>query len=220
MDGYVFLPGRTVIARTNLSEDFSAFTQSWDDLPVDPYLGGSAPYRYRRHARMRLDECGSLSVQPADDYLQSPEHNRLFGGVARRFAPVIWDDTASSVIGGLAHFGVTEILGLSGPVLINAHQIRIVGGAGFAGKPVPEGRHRDGFQYISIHLIGRDVDGGGETTLVADADGSHFRMTFTEPLDTVYLDDRAFTHDTSPIEGHDRMVRRDVLLMSFERPGG
>jgi len=34
---------------------------------------------------------------------------------------------------------------------------------------------------------------------------------------TIYVDDRRFTHDTTPIVGNGRTVRRDVLLMSYER---
>lgn len=42
-------------------------------------------------------------------------------------------------------------------------------------------------------------------------------MTLAEPMDAVYVDDRQFTHDTTPIVGHGRVIRRDVLLLSFEQ---
>lgn len=220
MDGCVFLAGRFLLARTGVEADLSAFAESWNGLPPDPYLTGAKPYRFRRHSRLLIDGAGVLSVLPTGDYLQASAHNPLFGGVSRRFAPMTWNDAAMRVVGALARTGVADVLGLLGPTLVNVHQIRILGGAGYAGKPVPEGRHRDGFDYISIHLIERDLDGGGVTTVVADADGSQKTMTLVEPMDSLYCDDRAFTHDTSPIEGHDRTVRRDVLLMSFERADG
>ncbi len=217
MDGCVFLAGHTVLAMTGVESDLTSFAGTWDSLPPDPYVEADTPYRFRRHGRLLIDGAGDVSVLPTGDYLQDPAHNPLFGGLSRRFAPVVWDDTGTRVLGALARTGVTRVLGLPGPVLINVHQIRILGGAGHAGTPVPEGRHRDGFDFISIHLIERDVDGGGVTTVVADADGSSTVMTLTEPLDSLFLDDRAYVHDTSPIEGDDRTVRRDVLLMSFER---
>lgn len=215
MDGWRFLPGHAMLALTDVKADLPAFADTWDDLPPDPYVPEPVPYRFRRHGRLLIDD-GRLSVLETGDYLQASEHNPLFGGVSRRFAPLIWDGTATRLLGAVARTGRDTVLALSGPTLVNVHQIRIVGGAGRAGTPVPEGRHRDGFDYISIHLIDRDVDGGGVTTVTADADGTATTMTLAEPMDSLYLDDRVFTHDTSPIEGRHRTVRRDVLLMSFE----
>jgi hypothetical protein len=218
--GLIFLRGEEVQSMMNAADAFTTFANSWNTMRPDPYLGDDPPFRFRRHTRCVLGPGPGLTVLPHDDYLQSAEHNPLFGGISRRFDPIVWDDAATLFLTELARLGVTEILRIPGPVLINMHQIRIVGGKGEAGTPVPEGPHRDGYDFISIHLVGRDVDGGGETTVTADEDGIRTTLTLAGPLDSVYLDDRAYTHYTTPIRGEGRAVHRDVLLMSFEQADG
>jgi hypothetical protein len=208
-----------MIEMTKTAVDLPAFAAQWNELPADPYLTDGKPFRFRRHAQVVFDaDTGELTILPPADYLQAAANNSLFGGVPRRFAPVEWTPATSRLITLLVRASVGRVLRLPGRSLINLHQVRIVGGPRHAGTPVPEGRHRDGFDFISIHLVGRDVDGGGETTLVSD-DGCTATVTLAEPMDAVYIDDRRFSHDTTPIVGEGRQVRRDVLLMSFEQSG-
>jgi hypothetical protein len=215
--GYRFFAGPDMLATTDPAGDFAAFAAQWDELPADPYLTDSKPFRFRRHAQVVFDaDAGELTILPSAAYLQAAANNSLFGGVRRRFAPVEWTAANRRLLTSLVHMSVARILRLPGRSLINLHQVRIVGGPHHAGTPVPEGRHHDGFDFISVHLIGRDVDGGGDTTLVSD-DGRTATMTLAEPMDAVYVDDRRFTHDTTPIVGNGREVHRDVLLMSFEQ---
>lgn len=216
--GYQICPGAGILAAVDQDADFTEFAAQWDTLPPDPYLTGGEPFRFRRHAKVVFDaEADEMTVLPHGDYLQAAENNSLFGGISRRFAPVDWTPSASRLISALVRISVARIIGLPGRTLVNLHQVRIVGGHGHAGTPVPEGRHHDGFDFISIHLIGRDVDGGGETSLYRGDEGSAITTTLAEPMDAVYVDDRLYCHDTSPIIGADRVVRRDVLLMSYER---
>jgi hypothetical protein len=215
--GYRFVAGPDMLSAVDLAGDFTAMAAQWDGLPADPYLTGGRPFRFRRHARVLFDaHRDEMTVMPAADYLQAAANNLLFGGLPRRFAPVEWTPATRRLLTSLVRTSVAGMLRLPGQSLINLHQIRIFGGPQHAGTPVPEGRHRDGFDFISIHLIARDVDGGGETTLISD-DGHTARTTLAEAMDTIYVDDRRFSHDTTPIVGHGREVRRDVLLMSFER---
>lgn len=212
------MPGARIIAAAGIAAELPSFTAAWDDLSPDPYLKEEPPYRFRRHGRARFDPgAGSFTPLPPGEYLQAAEHNPLFGGVHRTFAPITWDGATTHVLGALVRRAPTGVLAPDGPTLINFHQIRIIGGPGYAGTPVPEGRHRDGFDVIAIHLIGRDLDGGGETTVVPDDGGEPTRLTLTDPMDAVYLDDRRFTHHTTAIESNGRPVHRDVLLTSFER---
>ena len=217
--GLWLIAGPEMLTLTDHVGDFAALAAQWDDLPADPYLTDERPFRFRRHAQLVFDaDADEVTILPPGDYLQAAENNALFGGVPRRFAPVEWAPAARRLLTSLVRASVVQVLQLPGRSLINLHQVRIVGGPHYAGTPVPEGRHRDGFDFISIHLIGRDVDGGGETTLISD-DGHTIAATLAEPMDALYADDRRFSHDTTPIVGNGRMVRRDVLLMSYERSG-
>jgi len=216
--GYCFCAASDMTAKISSFQDFADFAAQWEDLPADPYLEGE-PFRFRRHARAVFDaDSGEVTFLPPGSYLQAAENNPLFGGISRQFAPIAWTAAGTRLAGALIRVSVTDVLGLHGQTLINLHQVRIVGGPQLAGAPVPEGPHRDGFDYISIHLIGRDADGGGETSLIADG-RTAATMTLSEPLDAVYVDDRKYTHDTTPIIGRGRQVTRDVLLMSFEPAG-
>lgn len=215
--GYQFLAGNDVLTTTDSARDFADFAARWEELPADLYLTDGQPFRFRRHAQVVFDaDTDELTILPPADYLQTAADNPLFGGVRRRFAPFEWTAATRRLLASLVQISVTQVLRLPGRTLINLHQVRIVGGPDHAGTPVPEGRHRDGFDFISIHLIGRDVDGGGETTLFS-GDGLSSTMTLAEPMDAVYVDDRRLSHDTTPIVGNGRAVRRDVLLMSFEQ---
>ena len=217
--GFWLIAGPDMLAMTDRAGDFAALAAQWDDLPADPYLIGDRPFRFRRHAQVVFDaDTGEVAIRPPADYLQGAANNALFGGVPRRFAPVKWVPAPQRLLISLIYTSVAQVLRLSGRSLINLHQVRIIGGPHHAGTPVPEGRHRDGFDFISIHLIGRDVDGGGETTLVSD-NGYTATATLAEPMDAVFVDDRRFSHDTTPIVGNGRAVRRDVLLISYERLG-
>jgi hypothetical protein len=88
------------------------------------------------------------------------------------------------------------------------------------GRPSPEGVHRDGFPFISIHLIGlRDVRVGGVTHLVRPSGEPVATHRISQPLDSVYLDDAALLHVVTPIVAGTGVAHRDVLLMSY-RPAG
>jgi hypothetical protein len=209
--------GQRMRKMADVTDDFAAFAEQWNNLPPDPYLTNGNPFRFRRHARVIFDaDADAMEILPPGGYRQASENNSLFGGITRRFAPVEWTSPATRLVTALVRTSVIDVLGLPGRNLVNLHQVRIVGGPEHAGTPVPEGPHKDGFDFISIHLIDRDVDGGGETALFSE-DGNTTKLTLTERMESVYVNDRRMSHDTSSIDGHNRQVHRDVLLMSFER---
>ncbi|MFD9572819.1 2OG-Fe dioxygenase family protein [Streptomyces sp. NPDC059982] len=102
---------------------------------------------------------------------------------------------------------------------VDAHLIRVTARAGARGEPSPEGRHRDGFDYIALHHVGRANVTGGRTTLYTAEDGPPLATTtFSLPLDSLYAQDARILHDVTPVSvavpaahGH-----RDMLLMSFK----
>ena len=213
--GCSFVSGSAFLAGRLPTECWEHFSRAWEELPADPYITDREPYRFRRHARVVFDpNICTLRILPAAEYMQSAAHNRLFGGVSRQFAPMQWEKVTRQFCTALVELGSTRVLRLEKPTLVNIHQVRILGGAGRTGEPAPEGSHRDGFAYISVHLVSRDVDHGGVTS--ATEDGGNIRATATleAPLDAMYVDDRALLHYTSPIGADSRDARRDVLLLS------
>jgi hypothetical protein len=98
---------------------------------------------------------------------------------------------------------------------IGLHLVRTVAGA-TPGLPTPEGRHRDGHDYIGMHLLGRRGCAGGESVIYRDG-LPDTRLTLSEPLDSIVVIDAAVMHEVTPISalpGGDEGVR-DMLLADF-----
>lgn len=205
--------------------DWKRFSQFWEDLPLDAYMGDGGTYRRRKHSTISYELEGG-AVRPLDGggFLQSREINPLNGGVVRRFEPV---DTAlleSPVVRHLlAHFAVRVAEAAPGgepaaPVhRVNIHQHRISAAVGASGNPTPEGIHRDGVAYIVMMLVARKDVSGGANTLYDNARTPLLTRTLTNPGDYIFLDDRTCMHSASPVQvappaaqGH-----RDMFFLEF-----
>ncbi|MFX8219121.1 2OG-Fe dioxygenase family protein, partial [Acinetobacter baumannii] len=67
---------------------------------------------------------------------------------------------------------------------VEVHQFRIEATPGHAGEPTPEGRHRDGVDYVLVLLIRRDNIASGTTGIYRVEDGREVgSFTLTTPFD-------------------------------------
>lgn len=214
--GYCLLRGRDLRLGPDHPATLAELAEAWNDLPADPYLTEPHRYRFRRHARYRY-EGGKLTRQPNGPYFQSKKDNKLFGGTERTFAPVTPDAGGNPFLLELLLFNIDQLPASATGWDVNIHLVRIVGSRDVVGEPVPEGVHRDGFAYVSMHLMKRENVVGGETE-VRGEDGTHLLKGVLEhPLDSLYLDDRALLHYTSPISPADtEPAHRDMLLVSYD----
>jgi hypothetical protein len=218
-DGLAMVPGANLMAVPEIGYQFTEIAQMWANLPIDPYYTGAKPSRFRRHAQLRLDaDTGALEWLPNKGYFQSLEYNQLFGGITRHFAVIEQSDVVVTFLASLIGLASENVFNFTGTWLINVHFVRTVSDSGSITPPAPEGPHRDGYDFISLHLISRNNDRGGETVIMDQAYREVFRLELADPLDTVYMDDRKFRHDVIPISSGDRSCHRDMILMSYERP--
>ena len=102
------------------------------------------------------------------------------------------------------------------------HQIRVSPLDKDGGSPAPEGPHRDGHDYISMHFIGRTNITGGESLLYADnpnATASLPSFLMKETFDSIYLDDRKMRHEVTPIvpTQDQEIAYRDILIIDYEK---
>ncbi|MFC3126666.1 2OG-Fe dioxygenase family protein [Pseudoroseomonas globiformis] len=202
---------------------WSAFAASWDNLRPDEFMADKGRYRLRRHAVWRL-EPGDPSPRraPHQPHYQSLNNNPLNGGVQRWFAPVD-DAVAKGPALDALLCGARSVFDRLVPGAVwhvEAHQFRIQARADEAGKPTPEGMHRDGVDYVMVTLIGRENVAGGVTAIRIDGqEGEAASFTLTEPLDSVLLDDRRVWHGVTPVVPLDaaREGHRDVLVLTFRR---
>lgn len=218
-NGIVFVPGQDVMSQADIGPHFKKFAEIWSDLPADPYFKGSRPTRFRRHGQLLLDaNANTLDWLPLRGYFQSVEYNPLFGGIVRHFASIEREETTERTLYSLIKMAANSVFGIDGTWLVNVHFVRTVSDPSSSTPPAPEGPHRDGYDYIAIHLVDRDNDRGGETLILDQSNRELQRLTLGSPLDGLYMDDRRYRHHVTPIIADSRPCYRDMILMSYERP--
>ncbi len=102
---------------------------------------------------------------------------------------------------------------------VEVHQFRIEARWGEAGRPTPEGMHRDGVDYVLVLLINRRNIASGMTT-VHDSSGKDLgHFTLTDSFDAALVDDARVMHGVTPVERVDPELPafRDVLVVTFRR---
>jgi len=229
-DGFVFSP--SAVTRTCLEQfghfgDWSAFTDSWNDLALDTYLIDHGRYRRRRHAV--FDAHGTAQdpqrqiVRAAHQpHYQSKTYNQLQGGIRRWFEPIeaqIGDGPSLCTILCFCH----DLFGSMAPDVHNwraeVHQFRIEARPDEPGQPTPEGVHRDGVDYVLVLMVRRTNIAQGTTTIHARGGNLLGSFTLVEPLDAALVDDSRVHHGVTAVEAIDstQPAHRDVLVVTFKR---
>lgn len=201
--------------------DWPTFARSWDDLAIDEYMADGGRFRRRRYARFSV-AAGVTTREPHGPHFQSRDYNPVNGGVDRWFEPVTEAIAGHPVTRRLLDLCADVFTRAStGPATpawkIEMHQFRIEPSPREAGKPTPEGMHRDGVDWVFVGLVARTGVAGGITG-IGDAHGRSLgAFTLSEPLDAVFLDDHRVRHGVTPIEilVPGSPAHRDVLVLTF-----
>ena len=225
-DGYAFAHAPEMRDALRGLADWDGFASSWDRLGLDTYMADGGRYRKRRHAAFSATPGKpGLRRKPHQPHYQSRDHNALNGGIARWFEPVedaVADHPALRAI--LA--GCTQVFdGLTDPATrpaswhVELHQFRIEARAGEAGRPTPEGLHRDGVDWVLVLLVRRENIASGETTIHDLARRPLGSFTLEQPLDAAWVDDGRVYHGVTPVEPVEagRPAYRDVLVVTYRR---
>ena len=223
-EGFAFVHGaamRTLLAATGPLTDWESFAASWNTLELDTYMADGGRYRRRRHAVFAAAPGAAIERQPHQPHYQTLEYNPIHGGVARWFEPV-----ADEVAGGAT---LETVLGLCRRLFeilaggarswrIEVHQFRIEARGGEAGRPTPEGLHRDGVDYVLVLLINRRNIASGTTSIHALDGRTLGQFTLTDPLDAALVDDSRVAHGVTPVEAIEasQPAYRDVLVVTFK----
>jgi len=203
-------------------DQWPAFAESWNDLPLDGFMADGGRYRRRRFAAFAAAP-GEIARKPHQPHWQSRDYNPLNGGVQRWFEPVTDAIAEHPVTQGVIRAGLERFHPLSGspatPWHVELHQFRIEARADEAGQPTPEGAHRDGVDWVIVLLVDRrNVDSGVTDIYAPDGTGLG-SFTLTAPGDAVFLDDHRVLHGVTPIQPHDpdQPALRDVLVVTYRR---
>lgn len=171
--------------------------------------------RYRRYAQIRakrLPKRGwTVDRLPLRPYIQAKTNNRLVGGVARYFKPIIADlrPLILHTLQSISHETARDWL-------LNCHQMRVTADATADGVPVPEGPHRDGPDYVLVACVARENVSGGETQLMDSLDAPPFLSVTLRPGQAILFDDRQVYHDVSKLRStHGRKGHRDIFIIGF-----
>ena len=210
------------IAGLEIGQD-QVFLDSWNRLEEDRYMADGGRYRKRRHAVYAIQSgTEPARLMPYQPHYQTVDYNPLNGGVARYFAPILEDLHQSATLAALLEFGRRVFGQISGNQQwhIELHQFRIEARDGQAGKPTPEGVHRDGVDFVIVVMIKRvNIDSGATT--IFDLDNRLVgEFMLRETFDTVLVNDRRVYHGVTPITRLEagREAYRDVLVITFKKP--
>jgi hypothetical protein len=222
-DGYRFVPAsrmRALLEQAGLLTDWPAFAASWDDLGPDTYMADGGRYRKRRHAVFTAG-ADEIVRKPAQPHYQSRDYNPLNGGIERWFEPVSPSIGSGPTMTTVLTF-CRNLFGRLTPARawhVEVHQFRIEARPGQAGRPTPEGMHRDGVDYVLVLLVNRRNIASGMTS-VHDLTGHPLgEFTLTDPFDAALVDDARVMHGVTPVQPLDPAEPgyRDVLVVTFRR---
>ncbi len=222
--GYCFVSVqlmRSVLSNAALAA-WPNFAQSWNDLELDSYMRDEGRYRKRRHAAFNVSANGAVTTLPAQPHYQSLDYNRLNGGIARHFAPILPESTNNPLFLELLQRFAELVKPLNADVqswLAEAHQFRIEPTPDTAGLPTPEGVHRDGVDYVLVLMVARENIAAGTTTVHVAGGLEVGSFTLALPLEAVWLDDKRIFHGVTAVHARDPELPafRDVLVLTLRR---
>jgi hypothetical protein len=197
----------------NLSE----IQHTFDNIPSDPYFAGK--YRGRTQSRIHINVDGSFELKPRKPLYQNNQINSLekYGGITRHYEDVpkeLIECDAFQVL--VNHWRTLLPFSIS---QFSVHQIRTVG----AGQSVPEGRHRDGYDWVGVFVVNRvhlEADSGCTTVWWGLTDEVLFEGVMTSGQ-LVTFDDSVFMHDVTAISPTTvtKLAYRDVLIFTTPEHG-
>ncbi len=217
-DGYARLPGDALFDVLAIApHDWSTFANSWNDLGPDLFMADGGRYRRRRHAAFALER-GRFSRKPHQPHYQSRDYNPLNGDVQRWFDPVEDATVANAACRAIFAFCADSFdPGHAHNWHVEMHQFRIEAKPDSAGRPTPEGMHRDGVDHVMVMLIERRNVREGVTRIGAPDGTALGEFTLTHPGDAMLIDDHRILHGVTEIHPVDpaQPAWRDALVLTF-----
>ncbi|WP_165957307.1 2OG-Fe dioxygenase family protein [Pseudomonas sp. H9] len=199
-----------------------AFNATWDDLPSDSYLTAEYGARERRICKFDYHQ-HDRRWRPLQDchFFQTQADNPLLGGVERLYTRSCAAFIDSPVLHTLlaADLALMDLTVGAHDWRVTCHQFRTLCDQQHQGQATPEGRHRDGHDFVFQHLIKREAVIGGESRIFRDDGATVFSATLTGDMETIALNDRRLLHEVSPLKMFNGALQgiRDMLIIDFDR---
>ena len=203
----------------NISKKYlNNIIKSFNRLPEDKYLKlEKINYRSRRFSRVIFTK-NKFKDDKDSFFLQSKLRNRYLGGIKRKYPPIEKEilKNINHILKKYFYFFLNDK-----KIKLGYHQIRITCGKNYIGYPVPEGWHKDGFDYVSlINLSSRNITGGISrisNKINGKNDETHYSC-FLQSGEFLFFSDKEFFHYTDPIivKKDKNIGYRDTLVVTFK----
>lgn len=203
--GYSLITADDLTLSPNIQTAWEQLQSTYPDLPADEFTPGDETYRFRRYDSFTLDpRTGALQVLPHQPYFQDTDINTVTGGIVRDFAPLTDAIANNPFLHELIRFDFAQFPldedQRNHPWQVDVHLIRVLARAGREGHPTPEGVHRDGAEYVTVHLAELDNVTGGEVSIYDDDKTFLDSFTLQNVMDAYLFQDSILWHGVTPIE--------------------
>lgn len=221
--GYIRIPAEAIPLDAHLRSAWNELRADYERLEADQFLPGGASYRFRRYDSFYfLPVTGALHLLPHQDYFQDTSINAVTGGIVRRFAPLLPETVDNPFLHELirfnfAHFPLCDAAQQYEAWQVDVHEILVVAEPGQDAHPTPEGIHRDGAEFVTVHLALLENAVGGLVSVYDDARQHLESFTLDHLLDSYLFDDAKLWHGVTPIESADgnHPARRGILTFDY-----
>ena len=202
--GYSLLRASDLRMSDELRQSWLSLSIDYADLPPDDYLPGGARYRFRRYGRFRFSPLtGGLARLSHQDYFQSADINRVTGGIIRKFAPLLDTTFDNPFLRELIRFDFAQFpledVQWKHDWEVQAHLIRVTADCSERGHPTPEGIHRDGAAFVTVHLAELVNAQGGAVSIYDDERQLLTTFRLEQVLDSYLFNDAILWHAAAPI---------------------
>ena len=219
--GYCRLRAGELSIPEELRQAWLSLSVDYADLPADDYLPLGGTYRFRRYGRFRFSpRTEVLSRLAHEDYFQSTDINRVTGGFGRKFAALLDTTFANAFLRALIRFDFrqfpVEAEMLEHDWEVHVHLVRVRADVGEQGHPTPEGIHRDGARFVTVHLAELVNAEGGDVSIYDDDRRLLTTFRLGQVLDSYLFRDAVLWHAAEPIRPLDQAHRANRSILTFD----
>ncbi len=225
--GYSLVRAAELSISDELRQAWLSLSMDYADLPPDDFLPGKVKYRFRRYGRFYfMPASEALTRLPHENYFQSSDINKVTGGMVRKFAPLLDATFDNPFLQALIRFDFRQFPLADemkrAPWEVQVHLIRVTANSQARGYPSPEGIHRDGAEFVTVHLAELVNVEGGDVSVYDDDQNLLARYRLNQILDSYLLNDRILWHQAALIRPKQaaHQAIRSILTFDYHYASG
>jgi hypothetical protein len=202
--GYSLIRATELSIPGELRQSWLSLSIDYADLPPDEYLPDNGKYRFRRYGRFYfVPTSEELLRLPHEGYFQDTDINAVTGGIVRKFAPLLDTTFENEFLHELIRFDfrnlpVDDTL-KSDPWDVHVHLVRVTANADINGHPTPEGIHKDGAEFVTVHLAELVNADGGDVSIYDNDKNLLSTHRLNQVMDFYIFNDDMLWHSADPI---------------------